>query len=105
MESIVPFSKLKISAAEISESMGYGSSVPDDEVLAEIDVMMSEIERICVPRFSFFVVKGEVDRENNSLGINGNQFGIGKIIARQLNGSEAFAIFTATAGNEVEDFQ
>lgn len=105
MESIVPFSKLKISAAEISESMGYGSSVPDNEVLAEIDVMMSEIERICVPRFSFFVVKGEVDRENNSLGINGNQFGIGKIIARQLNGSEAFAIFTATAGNEFEDFQ
>lgn len=53
----------------------------------------------------FFISGGELDESKDSLSVGDTCFSIGKIITRQLRGSESFAFFAATAGTGFERFQ
>lgn len=96
---------LNITAAEIYEQMGYGNALPDADVQAETERMISRVKEILRPQFSFFITKATLDEENNLLTTGTATMQIGKIISRQLRGSSAFAFFVATAGMEFENLQ
>lgn len=55
--------------------------------------------------FLFFISGGELDESKDSLSVGDTYFSIGKIITRQLRGSESFAFFAATAGIGFERLQ
>lgn len=96
---------LNITAAEIYEQMGYGNALPDADVQAETERMISRVKEILRPQFSFFITKATLDEENNLLTTGYATMDIGRIISRQLRGSSAFAFFVATAGMEFEHLQ
>lgn len=96
---------LNITAVEIYEKMGYGDALPDADVQAETERMISRVKDILRPQFSFFITKATLDEENNLLTTGYATMDIGRIISRQLRGSSAFAFFVATAGMEFEHLQ
>ncbi len=106
------FNDLHISPAEIYSQMGYGNAIPDNNVVSEMVEMLKRIKTILRPKFCFVIADGALDTEKNTLtvsvlsqGVNKvTTFDIGKIIARQLRGSSAFAFFIATAGMEFQHF-
>lgn len=85
--------------------MGYGDALPDADVQAETERMISRVKEILRPQFSFFITKAMLDEENNLLTTGYATMDIGRIISRQLRGSSAFAFFVATAGMEFEHLQ
>ncbi|MBR2881325.1 MAG: methionine synthase, partial [Prevotella sp.] len=52
---------LNITAAEIYEQMGYGDALPDADVQAETERMISRVKEILRPQFSFFITKATLD--------------------------------------------
>lgn len=104
-EQELTYQDLQIPSSEIYEAMGYKDSIPDQMVIEEIDVLLKRITPLLRPRLFFFITDGILDIEKETLTIQNTVFSIGKTIARQLRGSEAFAFFAATAGVEFEAFQ
>lgn len=105
------YDDLHITLKEVYESMQYGDNVPDESVRTEIDAVIAEISTFLRPRFCVINVEGVLDTETNTLNIVGSDglsnitFDIGKIIARQLKGSESYALFIATSGMEFQNYQ
>jgi len=87
------YEDLGIKPSELYEQMGYGSALPDEDTIRETRRIITDVMAFLRPRFCFFVQK-----EMPS-------FEIGKIIERQLKGSEAYAFFICTAGVEYESYQ
>ena len=85
--------------------MGYGQSIPDEATLQEIDKVLQEVKSFLKPSFCYFVKYGALDLEQYTLTIEGTTLSVGKIIARQLRGAEAYAFFVCTAGMDFEDYQ
>ncbi len=107
--------------------MGYGDTVPDNNVVSEMVEILKRIKEILIPRFCFVIADGVLDTEKNTLTVTGlakgfqkerknnfdegsspyikeTTFDIGKIITHQLRGSSTFAFFIATAGMEFQLF-
>ena len=104
-EQELTYQKLQIPSLEIYEAMGYKDSMPDGMVIEEINTLLDRTTPLLRPRFFFFIADGLLDTEKATLTVKDTVLSIGKTIARQLRGSEAFAFFTATAGVEFEKFQ
>ena len=104
-EQELTYQDLHIPSSEIYEAMGYKDSIPDPMVIEETHTLLKRIIPRLRPRYTFFLTEGTVDTEKESLHTHDTVFSIGKTIARQLRGSEAFAFFAATAGIEFEEFQ
>lgn len=96
------YSQLEITPAEVYTQMGYGSATPDSSTVAETAAMLSEAEAVTRPSFCFFITDGALDTDSNVLRVMGHDFAIGKIISRQLQGSQRYAFFVATAGADFE---
>lgn len=135
IEQELTFQDLQIPSSEIYEAMGYKDSIPDQMVIDETNTLLKRIPPLLHPRFAFFFMEGVLDVEKETLSVlqsihpptvnpiqdsiltrNSEQntfstqskstvFSVGKTIARQLRGSEAFVFFAATAGTEFEKFQ
>ena len=105
VEQELTYQKLQIPSSDIYEAMGYKDSMPDGMVIEEINTLLDRITPLLRPRFFFFLTDGLLDTEKATLTVKDTVLTIGKTIARQLRGSEAFAFFTATAGVEFEEFQ
>lgn len=60
-------------------------------VIEETHTLLKRIIPRLRPRYTFFLTEGTVDTEKESLHTHDTVFSIGKTIARQLRGSEAFA--------------
>lgn len=101
----ITFDDLNILPSEIYEQMGYGDAVPDAAVQAETSAVMERIKAVLRPRFCFFITPGQLDTEQHVLTVGSVSFSVGRIISRQLCGSQAFAFFVATAGEEFEQLQ
>lgn len=101
----ITFADLNILPSEIYEQMGYGDAVPDAGVQAEMSAVMERIKAVLRPRFCFFITPGQLDAEQHVLTVGAISFSVGRIISRQLRGSQAFAFFVATAGEEFEQLQ
>ena len=98
---------MAISPSDLYEQMGYGDTIPDQTVLNELTTIVEEVRTILRPRFSFVITDLKLQEEKGILGTDSPStvFYIGKIISRQLKGSEACALFVCTAGMEFENYQ
>ena len=99
------YDQLAITPAELYEQMGYGKEIPDEDTLQEVERVLQEVSSFLQPSFCFFVKYGVLDLEQNTLTIDDTALSIGKIIARQLRGAEAYAFFVCTAGMAFEEYQ
>lgn len=99
------FEDLGITPSDVYEQMGYGSIIPDEQTQSETMEMLKRVAEIANPRFCFFISDGVLDEEQNKLTVMGHVYRAGKIICRQLRGSQRYAFFVATAGREFEEFQ
>ena len=92
-EKTLTYDDLQITLADVYEQMGYHNTEPDGATQRETQAVVDEVRRWLRPQFCFFVVR-EIPA-----------FDMGNIILRQLRGSEAYALFMCTAGEEFEAFQ
>jgi cobalamin-dependent methionine synthase I len=73
--------------------MGYHDVWPDKVTQQETQAIIDDVRRWLRPQFCFFVTQALPP------------FEIGKIIERQLQGAEGYALFICTSGTEFESFQ
>lgn len=100
----ITFDDLNILPSEIYEQMGYGDAVPDAAVQTETSAVMERIKAVLRPRFCFFITPGQLDAEQHVLTVGSVSFSVGRIISRQLRGSQAFAFFVATPARSLSSF-
>ena len=91
-EKTVKYQELSITHADVYDAMGYQNATPDKEVQREVQAILNDVQHWLHPRFCFFVCQAMPD------------FDMGRIILHQLKGSEAYALFIATAGIEYESY-
>ena len=92
-EKTLDYDALGIREADLYEQMGYRDAEPDPATMAETRAVVGDVRRWLRPRFCYFVT-----RELPT-------FDMGRIIQRQLRGSEAYALFVCTSGTEFEQYQ
>ena len=92
-QKTLDFDALGITLADVFEQMGYHDTEPDDTTRRETQAIIAEARKWLHPRFCY-----QVMREMPV-------FDMGKIILRQLRGSEAYALFICTGGIEYEAYQ
>jgi len=106
------YNELGVTMPEIYEQMGYGAATDADiedrvgeDVKSEVAEILREIENFLEPELCFYLGKGELNTEENTLFTNGRTLNVGKIITRQLRGSSLFVFFICTAGTAFQDYQ
>lgn len=104
-EGRLRYEHLGISPADIYEQIGYGGHAPDEDTRRETEQVAEHVRRMLAARFCFVICEGQLDETENTLTIEGQRLDIGRIIMRQLRGSEAYALFVATSGREFELLQ
>lgn len=92
-QKTLAYDDLDITLEDIYEAMGYHGVQPDDATLHETHVILDDVRHWLRPQFCFLVVQ------------QFPSFEIGKIIERQLRGSEAYTLFICTSGIEYETYQ
>ena len=112
IEGKLRYEDLGIGLGDICLQMGYGERTPDDDTLAEIQVVAEHVRRLLVPRYCFIFRHGSLNIDNDTLTITDDDtpatdvvLNIGRIITRQIKGSEAYALFVCTSGTEFEAFR
>ncbi|NDV64742.1 vitamin B12 dependent-methionine synthase activation domain-containing protein [Bacteroides sp. 224] len=96
----VAFHELHLTPEEVYEVMGYGSVTPEKEITEMVKAAINHLAAFVIPRCCYFIAKGELTA--TTLSVGAVTLDIGKIISRQLRGSEQFVFFAATAGKEFE---
>ena len=92
-EKVLTYDDLQITLADVYEQMGYHNTEPDEATQRETQTVVDDVRLWLRPQFCFLVTS-ELPA-----------FDMGNIILRQLRGSEAYALFVCTAGEEFEVFQ
>lgn len=96
------FGDLNISDEEILRDMGYEDECPIPYIKERVQLFFQELNISVFPSFTYLFVNGSVESEK--LHVGDNEFCLGKIIAKQIQKSERFAIFVVTAGIEFEQW-
>lgn len=86
------YNELQITSADIFDQMGYHGTLPDQATRLETQAVVDDVRQWLRPRFCYVIVSQLP------------AFDMGKIILRQLQGSEAYACFIATSGVEYEAY-
>ena len=92
-QKTLTYDQLAVTPSDVFEQMGYHGLLPDKVTQQETSVIIDEVRQWLCPQFCYQVVKEQPP------------FDMGKIILRQLRGSEAYALFVCTSGSEYENFQ
>ena len=92
-EKILAYNDLQLSVEDVYEQMGYHGTQPDEATQRETQAIIDDVHEWLRPQFCFMVVRDLP------------AFDMGKIIERQLHGSEAYALFICTSGIEFEAYQ
>lgn len=92
-QKTLEYNDLQITPADVYEQMGYHGAEPDAATRHETAEIIFEVRQWLRPQFCYLVV-----RELPA-------FDMGKIIVRQLRGSEAYALFVCTSGVEYETYR
>ena len=92
-QKTLTYEELQIASADIYDQMGYHDAQPDEATRREVALVIDNVRAWVKPEFCFFVTR------------NLPTFEMGRIIERQLRGSEAYALFVCTAGLAFEQFQ
>ena len=88
---------------EIYLLMGYGSHIPDEGVRQLIQEILDELSHRLVPHYGYVLVDGNVP-ERGKLLLDNQLFNPGAIISHAMKGAEKYAVFTATIGEEFDNF-
>lgn len=88
---------------EIYLLMGYGSHIPEEGVRQLIQEMLDELSHRLVPHYGYVLVDGNVP-ERGKLLLDNQLFNPGAIISHAMKGAEKYAVFTATIGEEFDNF-
>lgn len=91
-QKTLDFDALQITPADIYEQMGYHGEEADEATRKEVQAVMEEARPWLRAQFCYLVIK-ELP-----------EFDMGKIIRRQLRGSEAYTLFICTSGTEYEAY-
>ncbi|MDR1779805.1 MAG: hypothetical protein LBR50_03620 [Tannerella sp.] len=100
----ISFDALNITNDVIYKDMGYGNSIPDEEVSTLVSALLQEIPEHTAPRFTFKLFEGETGDDAVYLD-NGVVLQVNSILASLLKNAEIFAIFAATAGTPFQQYQ
>ena len=92
-KKILTYDQLGIGLTDIYEQMGYHEVLPEEATQRETRAIIDEVRSWLRPQFCFFVTR--------ELPV----FEMGRIIGNQLQGSEAYALFICTCGQEFESYQ
>lgn len=92
-QKTLDYDSLLITPADVYEQMGYHGAEPDADTQRETLAVISEVRQWLRPQFCYIVV-----RELPA-------FDMGKIIIRQLRGSEVYTLFVCTSGLAFENYQ
>jgi hypothetical protein len=92
-QKTLTYEDLGIALTDVYEAMGYHDVLPDEVTQRETLAVVDEVRGWLRPQFCFFVVR--------ELPV----FDMGRIIGRQLQGSEAYALFICTSGVAFEAYQ
>ncbi len=92
-QKTLTYDQLMITPADVFEQMGYHGLLPDKVTQQEMSAIIEEVRQWLCPQFCYQVVKEQPS------------FDMGKIILRQLRGSEAYALFVCTSGTAYETYQ
>ena len=92
-EKTLAYNDLQLSVEDAYEQMGYHGTQPDEATQRETQAIIDDVREWLRPQFCFMVVRDLP------------AFDMGKIIERQLHGSEAYALFICTSGVEFEAYQ
>ena len=98
------FETLHIRPDDVYVEMGYGGALPDEQVVREVAWALEDVAKVTRPRFCYRVAQGLLEDAHPQLLIGKACLEVGNVIARQLRGSEAFALFVATAGVEYDEW-
>ena len=92
-EKTLAYNDLQLSVEDAYEQMGYHGTQPDEATQRETQAIIDDVREWLCPQFCFMVVRDLP------------AFDMGRIIERQLHGSEAYALFICTSGVEFEAYQ
>ncbi len=92
-ECTLTYQQLNISPSDIYAQMGYDGTQPDEATQQEVQSVVGEVAGLLQARFCYLVVADKP------------AFDMGKIIERQLRGSQAYALFVCTSGSQFADYQ
>ena len=92
-EKTLTYDQLSIVPSDVYEQMGYRGVEPDEATRQETLRLIDDVREWLRPQFCFFVTQALPS------------FEMGRIIERQLQGAEAYALFICTSGTEFEAFQ
>ena len=92
-EKTLTYHDLQITPEDVYEQMGYHGALPDEATRQETRAIIDDVRTWLRPQFCFLVRQTLPD------------FDMGKIILRQLRGSEAYTLFICTSGIEFEAYQ
>ena len=103
-EYLIDVHSLPITPKNILKEMGYGKVQPQNGIDTLVTSMLEEVKSSVTPSCTFRLCRGILVNEKICLE-GGVTFTVGKILASLLVGSELFALFTATAGNDFCNYQ
>ncbi|MDR2562718.1 MAG: 5-methyltetrahydrofolate--homocysteine methyltransferase [Prevotellaceae bacterium] len=99
----ISFSEISLDMNEAYKLMGYGEHTPGHEVLNIINEIYNELKHCCRPYFGYGLFEGKIiDKEHIQL--NNTILNPGRLISSAMKNAELFAAFTATAGNEFDNW-
>lgn len=93
---------LNLPLEEIFRTMGYGTTVPEEEICVLTKELLKEARRVVKPRFYYTLRSCEVAPEQ--LILQDETLTSGKTISGLLRRSTQVAIFVATAGTEFQEW-
>ena len=96
------FKDLKLSSREIESVLGYKEGEDRELVTGLIEETLEKSQEISNIKAQFTVFNDvQFDNDTKSVGINGINFQIKKIVFAQIKKSDSVAIFLCTAGEEI----
>jgi len=84
--------------------MGYRQTEPEEHLVSLTEALLNEIQSFITPECAFKIYSGNIDGETVNLD-EGVCFQVGPILSFLMQGSESFALFTATAGRSFQLYQ
>lgn len=97
------FAQLMLDRTEVYQLMGYGSHMPDENVVQLVREMGEELSGRIAPHYGYVLVEGETIG-CGQLRLGDELFHPGAIITHAMKGADKYALFTATIGKEFDRF-
>lgn len=103
IERSVRVESLNITHKDIYIAMGYRNDTPDADTVHLIDEVLSDITKIGVVRYIYFVSEAQI-LSDAEVKIGDTAFSLGGNIGQYLQGVQKACLYVSTAGREYDDY-